>query len=280
MAYLLQVCFDNSRRLSRRSYLFGFKGTQFKLLQNDPRKWADLLLTVVSTNDMVTRSRIFSLAAEFVSSMAWEIGSAAAVWEAGGCSWPDTLPLSEARGNILSFREARASNNLYLSFLFYWQVMEVDGGDASAFVEKTFRKHRQKLRVMSSDVSNLRLGSQSLGFYMVNACRNAIAHVTSRRRKTPLELDNLDERVRLYYSVQVIKAFAEVFIRDRLNLAESLYLARPKDGKCAEFVDSEALRSGAFRSPYENIRERPWTQRGLTGRAKGRMFVPTKPGPV
>jgi hypothetical protein len=43
MDYLLQVCFDNSRRLSRRSYLFEFKGTQFKLLQNDPRKWADQL---------------------------------------------------------------------------------------------------------------------------------------------------------------------------------------------------------------------------------------------
>jgi hypothetical protein len=52
---------------------------------------------------MTTRSPIFSMAAEFVSSLAWEIGSAAAVWEAGGSSWPDTLSLRKARGNILSF---------------------------------------------------------------------------------------------------------------------------------------------------------------------------------
>jgi hypothetical protein len=35
LAYLLQICFDNSRHLTHKSYLFEYKGTQFKLFQND-----------------------------------------------------------------------------------------------------------------------------------------------------------------------------------------------------------------------------------------------------
>src|SRR5260370_6750184 len=166
MAYLLEISFDNSCRLSRRRYLFEYKGIQFKLVQeDDPRRWADHLLTVLQDGDVAANERAFAAACEFVSALGWEHDASVAVWESGGRGWIDSLPVSKAQpgvrtsrahypGNTIGchlsrlpyvkseeqrvalalFREATASNSSYLSFLFYWQVLEVAGGDPWGFV--------------------------------------------------------------------------------------------------------------------------------------------------
>jgi hypothetical protein len=68
----------------------------------------------------------------------------------------------------------------YLSFLFYWQVLEIEGYQAIGFIDKVYRKHRTHLRLSESEISRLPLAGRSLGKYLSDDCRHAIAHITRR----------------------------------------------------------------------------------------------------
>jgi hypothetical protein len=41
MAYLMEIGFDNSCRLARKRYMFQYRGVAFKLVQDNPRRWAE-----------------------------------------------------------------------------------------------------------------------------------------------------------------------------------------------------------------------------------------------
>ena len=241
MPYLMEICFDNDRRLRRKHYLFEYRGIRFKLFQDRPRKWADHLLTILPEYDMVAREQAFAVASEFLSALSWENRARIAVWECGGGSWHKEWPLSKAMprtytfpkipfgGNIVGydiavipkvetveqrialtlFRETGASNNDYLSFLFYWQVMETGGSNAEGFVNKTYRRQPRQLGLASRDISRSPLRGRPLGEYLRDECRDAIAHIRRKPGKRKLELDRTEERYRVSTSTRVAKAFAE-----------------------------------------------------------------------
>ncbi len=274
MVYLLEISFDNSCRLSRRRYLFEYKGVRFKLVQeHDPRRWADHLLTVLPDGDMAANEKAFAVACEFVSALGWEHEASVSVWESGGRGWIDSWPVSKAEpgvrtfpraqypGNTIGchlsrlphvkneeqrvalalFREATASNSSYLSFLFYWHVLGVAGGDPVGFVNKTYRKPPTGFFIEPHYIERLALGSRSLGNYLLDDCRNAIAHIRRRPGKKALDLDRHVERSRLAISVWVIKAFARHYIRERLGLKEQVHLVRLKPRGFPTFVDTKTL---------------------------------------
>ncbi len=282
MAYLMEICFNNDRRLLRKRYLFEYRGVKFKLVQDNPRKWADHLLAIVPENDPAAQEEAFSAGCEFVSALGWENRGRVAVWEAGGRSWHDSSPLQQAEpsfftfprvpfgGNIMGhelrripyvetpaqrtalalFREANASNSAYLSFLFFWQVLEVDGCDPERFINK----HRREVR--APEVADLPLGSQTLGRYLDDDCRDAIAHIRRRRGRKALDLDRHEERMRLAVSNRVVKAFAEYYIREVLGLKKRLNLIREKRGGFPTFVDDQTMVSGRFRVAYRTFDRR------------------------
>jgi len=277
MAYLMEVSFDSSHRLRKKRYLFSYGGTDFKLVQDNPRRHADHLLSVLPTDDDASRQRVFAIASEFLSALSWETGGRVAVWPAGGRGWRDDAQLADAEpcmytfpripfgGNTIGYdlwrvphistneqrralallREARAANSVYLAFLFYWQVMEVSGGHADAIINRAWRRHRNQVRLDPADVDRLALAGRSLGDYLREDCRHAIAHVTRRPGRRALDLDRLEERTRFEISTRVAGAFAEHFIREHLNLGD-LWLARPRSGGVPAFVDRNALRTGRF----------------------------------
>lgn len=279
MSYLLQTCFDNSCRLARRRYCFEYRGMQFKLVQNNPRKWADHLLTIISQNDRLAHERVFSTAAEFLSALGWENGARIAVWEAGGCGWPDEYSLREAEPNIFTFpripfggnvvgydltrlphietdtqrvalglfREANASNNDYLSFLFFWQVLETGKGDPVGFINKAYRKHGSHLLLRAEEPARLPLGGRTLGDYLLDDCRHAIAHIRRRPGKAKLDVDKASERLRLALSSRVIKAFAEHYIREGLGLKKSLFLCYREKGEIPVYIDPVSAGCGQYR---------------------------------
>jgi len=286
MNHLLQIGFDNSHRLSRKEYFFEYRGGRFKLVQRNPRKWSDALLTIVPEMDGTANEIAFARAAEFLSALGWQNHSMVAFWQSGAHSWPDELSLDEAKpfisgppripagGIVLGydltriphietdeqrialalFRDAHASNNDYLSFLFYWQVLEVRGQKPEDVVDRTWRKHRAHVRLSKSDVDTLPLAGQTLGHYLLDDCRHAIAHIRRKPGKKTLDLDKPAERIRLTYSVWVIKAFAEYYIRETLRLTEHLYLGRQQREDFPTFVDSQTMRSGQFKQAYPSAK--------------------------
>jgi hypothetical protein len=197
--FLMNLAFESSILLPRRTYLFEYKGVRFKLVQSNYREYHDHLLTVVSDmNDGAAMNQAFAVGAEFVSALAWEQDSPMTVWNSGGAGWrggslrfakptmfnfrrlPFTgyhiggslisiphVQTNEQRIALALFREAGASNSPYLSFLFYWQVMEVRGSDPRTFIEDVMRNHRHQVPIDDSPIDRLQLAGRSLGDYLV-----------------------------------------------------------------------------------------------------------------
>jgi hypothetical protein len=282
MAYLMDIALDNARRLRRKTYFFEYKGFRFKLVQDNPRKWSDHLMTILPQGDHVQEDRAFMTAAEFASALSWENGGPVAVHYAGARGWPDELPLTQAMPSIrvfpriasvgvargydlyriphirtqpqriaLSlFREATASNNVYLSFLFFWQVLEVDRRDPVGFINKTLKLQRARLSFTREDFDSLPLGGRTLGLYLQDDCRHAIAHIKRKPGKRVIELDRWEERSRVTRSTRVVEAFARFYIDQVLGLSEVLYLTRRSNRNFPAFADLTAPENSGFRLAY------------------------------
>jgi hypothetical protein len=276
--FLMHIAFDNTRRLVRNHYCFEYRGIQFKLVQNNPRKWADQLLTIIPMNDEAAQEKAFSVAAEFLSALGWENNSTVSLWFSGGAglqtpslrsskpivyTFPRVAYEGLTRGYDLVtiphikndsqrialalFREANASNNDYLSFLLFWQVLEVDGTEPIGFVNRTYRKASSKLGLDSETMRTLPLGGRSLGYYLYDDCRNAIGHIRRKPGKTSLDVDRSSERLRLARSVTVIKKFAEYYICEHLDLKERLFLCSRSRREIPRYMDSAARANSSYK---------------------------------
>lgn len=288
MAYLMQIAFDNTSRLQRNAYLFEYKGVRFKLVQDNPRKWADHLMTIIPKWDSPAKRAAYAAASEFLSALAWVNGGAVAVWDSGGGGWRDGRSLRSARPTLFLFpripwrggttgyglsqiahiqteeqrvalallREARASNNDFLSFLFYWQVLDVGGGNPERTVNDALRRHRRELNFDFEILDRLPLAGRPLGRYLLDDCRHAIAHIRRRPGRRRLDLDDPEERKRLAISVRVMEYFAEYYIRHKLRLSETLSLVRPRSGGFPRFVDRSHPKRWSFVLAYPPRRRR------------------------
>jgi len=290
MAYMMEMALDNSRRFRRKRYLFEYQGVQFMLVQDNPRRHADHLLTLVPDSNSSARDRAFAAAAEFVSALAWETGARMMVREALEINIPNDFSIRDAKpayrtfpripygGPIVGydlarvpsvtsethrialalFREANASNNDYLSFLFFWQVLTVEGRHGSEVVDDTFKTARSSIRLSKDTLDSVSLGqNQSLGEYLYEDCRNAIAHIKRHPGKRALDLDKRDERRRFAVSVEVIREFAAYYIREQFgpkDYSGYLYLARGKRGALPAFVDAETFRRAGHKLAYPQLK--------------------------
>jgi hypothetical protein len=272
----MDISLDNSRRFRRKRYLFEYRDIRFKLVHERSPRFCDHLLTLVPNADRSAEDRAFSITSEFASALAWQNAAMVAVHYGGGGGRADDTRLEDAepfiriphripsagftrnyepeqipkiqtneqRIALALLREARASNNLYLSFLMYWQVLEVGNYNAVDFINKALMKSRQRLRLSPDDIKSLELGGRSLGDYLLDDCRHAIAHFRRKPGKVAIDLDSWRDRTRLMHSTNVIKCFASFYIVDALKLTEKLYLAMPRNrGGFPKFADSSTLES-------------------------------------
>jgi len=273
MPFLMHICFDNSCRLGRKYHLFEYGGLRFKLVQNNPRKWSDVLLTILPDTSQVHRDKAFAVASEFLSALGWQHRARIMMSECGGVGIPNGFRLSRAKCSIFTypripfggiivarnlltipkveteeqtialtlFREANGSNNDYLSFLFYWQVMETGGTVPESWIDKMYRRKPSRLKLYRRDIARLPLKGKSLGNYLKDDCRHAIAHIKRKPGKKKLELDRSAERTRLAVSTRVVKAFAEFYITDVLRLQNRLHLVRKNRRSFPIFADHEYI---------------------------------------
>jgi len=199
----MHIEFDNSARLCRNVYYFEYKDVRYKLIQNNFRKWRDVLITIVENhNDQNSINNAYILASEFLSSLSWKNNSKISLHYSGGIGVPEKLPLRKAKSKIHNyrpqisfsdyskgyydiceipnietenqkialtlFREALHSNNEYLTFLFFWQVLETGGNEPIGWVNKVYRKKKNfnLLLVSKDEVNHLPLNGKSLGNYL------------------------------------------------------------------------------------------------------------------
>ena len=103
MPFLMHISFDNSRRLPRKYYLFEYRGVRFKLIQNNPRKWADVLLTILPDTNQVHIDEAFTIASEFLSALSWQNRARITTSMGGGAGVPDSYTLGRAQCMVYTF---------------------------------------------------------------------------------------------------------------------------------------------------------------------------------
>jgi hypothetical protein len=297
MAYLMHIGFDNSRRLIKRIYYFQYKGIRYKLIQHKSRKWCDVLLTIVRReNNEQAKNLAYITASEFLSALSWQNNSRVTIHNIGGCGIHENYQLRNARCSMYSypripfqghvigcginvipeietqdqrdaltlFREASSSNNDYLSFLFFWQILEVGKGDPVGWINKSWRKNRNKIRISKDEFSRLPLKGKNPGHYFYDDCRNAISHIHSRRSgKVKIALDTPIDNTRIAISSCVIKEFARFYIEDKLKLKKSMYLLRKYGKGFPTFVSEDDVKqfpsSIAYQTPpFGQLQLKPW----------------------
>ncbi len=284
MSYLLNISLDNPNRLNRKVHYFEYRGVRFKLVQNNPRKWSDTLLTIVSNDYRSPEAHAaYAAAGEFASALSWEFDAGVTVGGLGGGSFPPALTLRHARPRqfvfprvpfsrisrmlggysieqiaritseqqrigLTLYREALSSNKELLSLLLNWQVLEIRHGDPVGWINKVVRKHAHDLIEVIRLLPELSLGGGSLGNYLLDDCRHAIAHIRRKPGKRALKFDDEDESRRIWYSAKVTKELARFYIRTQLNVTQRLYLVRPRSGGFPIYLDEATIGRSSFSS--------------------------------
>jgi len=275
------IGFDNDRRLRKRVYYFTYNNVRFKLIQTNPKKWRDLLLTVVENDDASAKTKAYAAASEFLSAFAWEHDARVKAGRAGGFGRGKKFNLRSAKARAFTFpemplysyslgydisriahlendkqklavalfREANSSNSSYLSFLFYWQIMEIDGTHPMDWVNKTYRnRSTNHFFIEQNVVGVLNLKSQSIGHYFEDSCRHAIAHIKRKPGETTLRFNDFEDEERLEVSSNAVKRFAKFYITQQLGLKKQLYLVRQRNGKGFPFyATGEQIRNHLYK---------------------------------
>ena len=109
---LMHIAFDNSLRLKNKIYYFEYKSVRFKLIQNNPRKWSDVLLTIVSIDDKKEKQKAYSTAGEFLSALSWKNSSSVAFMIAGGLGIPDNYTLQQSKCSSFVFPQIPFEGNV------------------------------------------------------------------------------------------------------------------------------------------------------------------------
>lgn len=245
-----------------------YRGVRFKLVQERGWKWADHLLTIIPSCSPQTRQYAFEIGQELINLLSWQLGSPMQLSEAGARSCHQGTRLSQVRpsirvfpnisysGNYVNnspsvipvvntehqrlalglFREARAANNDYLAFLFFWHVIETGHEKGEEVVERLFRNN--KLRHVRDDIAKISLGGCNLGEHLKENVRNAIAHIRRRSGRKSLELSNLEHRNEMAVTTRVARRIAEAYIEHDLSIGtQRLFLMRKGRNGFPKYID-------------------------------------------
>lgn len=258
----MHIGFDNNARLCHNIYYFEYKGIRFKLIQNNPLKWKDVLLTIIEGDykDEIIND-IYEVASEFLSALSWQNNARIKMKHLGGPSVSDSFGLKNARCTCRVFpeipiyprsvghdictipmieteeqkialnlyRQALSSSNIYLSFLFFWQVLQTGEDSPSNWINAAFECG--DLPIQLDEVKNIDLNEKKLGDYLYDDCRNAIAHIKRNRpEKVGIKLDSYIDEKRIAISTSIVKKYARFYVENKLKLTKYLFLVR-RSGK-------------------------------------------------
>lgn len=254
----MHIGYDNNCRLDKNIYYFDYKNIRYKLIQSNSKKWINVLITIIpGFNNTKAINEAYITAAEFLSAFCYEFNARVSVSYLGGQGVPDNFKLKSAKCRVFSvrkipftgeilghtlfrvpkienedqrialalYRDAMGSNSNYLSFLFYWQILQINNKNPESWINKSFYKKNRAIRFSQNDLSQIKLNNKKLGEYFKDDCRDAIAHITSRKPgKTKILLDTLEDNIRIDVSTRVIKEFAYTYIKEVLGLNKHLSL--------------------------------------------------------
>lgn len=241
---------DLSIRLTEPYYLFSYKGTDYKLIPNKDSKWTDSLLVC---RDKRSESELFGKASEFLSLVAFRYDAETTIYPGSffdsksledAHGWPNfkkELPFQESMKAIYLipyierndqseivriYRQANASNNIYLKFLFYWHTLVYPSSSDNAGVKWVNKICKEKmdddeLRLAKEALKSIHKGSYSIGDFLKYEVRDAIGHIKRQdNTKYHLLLDNVEQLRQIYQIVSFVKQLSRYRIRTEFDLEQ------------------------------------------------------------
>ncbi len=276
MAYLMHIGFDNSGICWKNIFYFEYKGIKFKFIQDKRKKWSNVLITIIKgQNNPIEENRVYSIASEYLSALAWENNLVMKAWPSRtyGAGIYEDFKISKARrvffelpkfpfyrytyvcgfGSItkienemqkdalILYREAQSTNNDYLSFLFFWQILEIGyKGGPPNWINKIWRNNQGELRnSIKDDIEKISMGNKKLGEYLYYDCRTAVAHLHKLRNGIKkIKIDSLDDAIRIMRGRRIIQEFARFYIENELNIRKKrLCLVRKSKNGFPVYLD-------------------------------------------
>jgi hypothetical protein len=289
----MHIGFDNSSRFCRNIYYFEYKKIRFKLIQNDYRKSCDVLLTIIDNhNNKKAINDAYSAASEFLSALSWNNNSKIKMRHLGGnsvaenrnlrkarcvCFVPRTpfyystgydiceipkIETNEQKIALLLFMEALSSNNMYFTYLRLYQIIET-GGNPKGWIDNTLSTQRNKVPILDDDIKHLHLRGSSVGEYLKDDCRHAIAHIIRNTGKVEIKLDSIEDYRKVGTALHLMEKLAKFYIKNELKLNKYLYLVRKNGKGFPVFVDAEDMKQYPYKIAYiiksvKPIRRRKW----------------------
>lgn len=283
MTHVVWIGLDNSVRLNGRIHYFEFGGFRFKLIQNDPHRYSDVMATLVESYDEPSAQAVFAAAGEFASALNWRLDFSIAVRPLGAhgvgnrikslrrvrCGvfgWPE-IPFQgnhygydlsriartttvEQRRALALYREAQSANKDFLSLLLNWQVLDVRGGESpQGWVDRIWGDGSSlpnRIGDLPELVARLNLGGRSLGAYLNIDCRHAVAHLRRERGGAVLRFDDRADWEKMNNSNRVVRRLAHYFIETELGVTDWLYLVRPRGGGFPRYVSEDDIEAGRY----------------------------------
>lgn len=286
----MKISFDSSVRLKRNVYYFKYRSHEFKLIQHRSPIYKNALFTIVQDCNEEYINSGYSAASQFLAAFSWEHSSKVVMSlghggsginenfklrsakchafghsvyrkrRAGGFDI-DVIPSLETpdqRTALILYRDAKSSNHIYLSFLLFWQIMDIQcGGKPSVWVNQVYKKYEKIPSVFDQDMHLLRFNGKpfnewlnknntSIGEYLLDDCRHAIAHIKRTSGRTPIRLDNATDNQRISWSLKIVHTCAKIYIEEHLKLDKRMYLVKRKDEQVPFYVESGQLGPGTY----------------------------------
>lgn len=245
-AYCMAV--DSSIRLTKKEYLFSYKGTEFKLVPN--LKYSDALLVSLK-ND--SEEKMFEKASEFFSLVAFKYDAKIMIHPGGKLQTAvplcDVHVFSHQKREIVTqefmealylvpyvdkpeqseivriYRQATASNNVYLKFLFYWHTLVYpmsNDGAAVKWVNKILKAKigDADIKLAKEALRGIKMkDGMSVGNFLKHEVRDAIGHIKrADRSKFHILLDNVNHMREMWSIVSFAKSLSRYRIRKEFNL--------------------------------------------------------------
>lgn len=217
---------------------------------------------------------VWEIALRFLSCLSWELNIGITSSFYGGCGWRKEygglqrvkkricpfmaqstrshkcnsvvrLPKIDDtyKAHALSlFREAKAANSLYYKFLCYWKILEMYSkrekqlsGKAKPsiyWINKTVGENKWILT--RAHFEEKLLGKKSVGDYLCDECRNAVAHVMLKYKLKP---DSGESLMKVNTANRVMELLVDIFMKKEIGLAygvknnENYLFLKKKKGK-------------------------------------------------
>ena len=274
----MHIAFDNPFRLARRTNYFEYDGIRFKLIQNNPRRWADVLITLRPSFREKDVQPAVSAAGSFASAFSWFHDVGTTVRHIGGVGVPDSYRLRQApcraydfphiafQGNhigytlsqishiandtqrlaLAMYREAQSANKAFLAVLLNWQILEIGGNDPVGWVNKLQRNERKQLDRVEADIKRLAVSGRRLGEFLQDEYRDAVAHIRRIPGRRTLKFDDDTDSARVHVGSRVIRHLARIYIRERLGVTKRRFLLRDRPHGFPTYIDEDASRGRRF----------------------------------